>query len=123
MPIVAFFPICDTTMSFTFPSFIIGRVALSKDRLLFGKSFDLSTAVEGRKECLGIELTASETYLAASQDSRKLLSDARADPRLMSGTMTNSRTATPESSTPYSSTSWIVLGGLKFHCWRTTSRN
>src|ERR1035437_7581361 len=34
----------------------IGRVALSKDRLLFGKSCDLSTAVDGRKECLGIEL-------------------------------------------------------------------
>src|ERR1700674_820671 len=34
----------------------IGRVALSKDRLLFGKSFDLSTAVDGRKEGLGIEL-------------------------------------------------------------------
>src|SRR5271169_3590696 len=33
----------------------IGRVALSKDRLPFGKSFDLSTAVDGRKECLGIE--------------------------------------------------------------------
>src|ERR1700720_963898 len=33
----------------------IGRIALSKDRLLFGKSFDLSTTANGRKECLGIE--------------------------------------------------------------------
>ena len=33
----------------------IARVALSKDRLLFGKSCDLPTAVHGRKECLGIE--------------------------------------------------------------------
>src|ERR1022692_1956765 len=60
MPIVASFPICDTTVSFTFPSLYIknsiGRVALNKDRLLLGKSFDLSTAVDGRKECLGIEL-------------------------------------------------------------------
>ena len=59
MPIVASFPICDTTVSFTFPSLYvkdsIGRVALSKDRLLFWKSYDLSTAVDGRKERLGIE--------------------------------------------------------------------
>src|ERR1022692_2846868 len=34
----------------------IARVALSKDRLLLRKSFDLSTVVDGRKECLGIEL-------------------------------------------------------------------
>src|SRR5450755_4258643 len=51
MPIVASFPICDTTVSFTFPSLYIensvGRVALSKYRLLFWKSFDLSTAVDG----------------------------------------------------------------------------
>ena len=33
----------------------IGRVALSKNRLFFGKSRDLPTAVDGRKECLGIE--------------------------------------------------------------------
>jgi hypothetical protein len=34
----------------------IGRVALSKDRLVLGKSRDLPTsAVDGRKECLGIE--------------------------------------------------------------------
>jgi hypothetical protein len=33
----------------------IGRVALSKDRLLFGKNFDLSTAVDGRKECFSIK--------------------------------------------------------------------
>ena len=34
----------------------VGRIALSKDRLLFGKCFDLPTAaVDGRKERLGIE--------------------------------------------------------------------
>jgi len=36
----------------------IGRVALNKDRLLFGKGYDFPTAVEGRKECLGIEFDA-----------------------------------------------------------------
>jgi hypothetical protein len=35
----------------------------------------------------------------SSQDRRKLLSEARADPLLMSGTMTNSRTVTFERST------------------------
>jgi hypothetical protein len=34
----------------------IGRVTLSKYRLLFEKSHDLSAAVDGRKEGLGIEL-------------------------------------------------------------------
>jgi hypothetical protein len=34
----------------------VGQVALTKDRLLFGKSFVFSTTVDGRKECLGIEL-------------------------------------------------------------------
>jgi hypothetical protein len=34
----------------------IGRIALSKDRLLFGKSYDLPTTIDGRKEGLGIEL-------------------------------------------------------------------
>jgi hypothetical protein len=48
MPIVASFPILYIKDS-------IGRVALNKDRLLFGKSYDLPTAVHGRKECLGIE--------------------------------------------------------------------
>jgi hypothetical protein len=47
-------------VSFIFPSLYvknsIGRVALSKDRLRFSKSFGLSAAVDGRKECLGIEL-------------------------------------------------------------------
>jgi hypothetical protein len=32
---------------------------LSKDRLLFGKIFDLSPAVDGRKECLGVKLDKS----------------------------------------------------------------
>ena len=36
----------------------IGRVARNKDRLLFGKSCDLPTAVDGRKECFGIEFAA-----------------------------------------------------------------
>ena len=51
-----------------------------------------------------------------SQDRRRLLSEARADPRLMSGTMTNSRTVTSESSTRYSSTSRVAFGGLKLNC-------
>ena len=42
-------------LSFLYIKNSIGRVALSKDRLLLEKSFDLSTAVDGRKECLGIE--------------------------------------------------------------------
>src|SRR5205823_6916330 len=37
--------------------------------------------------------------------------------------MINSSAVTSESSTWYSSTSRIVSGGLKFHCWRTISRN
>ena len=59
MPIVASFPSCDTTVSFTSPYIenSIGRVALSKNRLFFGKSLDLpAAAVDGRKECLEIEL-------------------------------------------------------------------
>src|ERR1700691_5751153 len=63
MPIVASFPIRDTTVSFTFPSLYIknsiGRIALSKDRLFSGKRFDLSTAVDGREEYLGIKLAES----------------------------------------------------------------
>src|SRR5208282_234877 len=43
-------------LSFLYIKNSIGRVALNKDRLLFGKSRDLPTAVNGRKECLGIEL-------------------------------------------------------------------
>src|SRR5450631_3409011 len=60
MPIVASFPSSDTTVSFIFPYLYVKnsvrRVALSKDRLPFSKSFDLSAAVDGRKECLRIEL-------------------------------------------------------------------
>ena len=60
----------------------------------------------------------ADSRVAGSQDTRRLLSEARAAPRLMSGTMTNSRTVTSESSTLYSSTSRVVLClcGLKFHC-------
>ncbi|MGA8342000.1 MAG: hypothetical protein WB781_08690, partial [Candidatus Sulfotelmatobacter sp.] len=36
----------------------IGRVALNKDYLLFGKGCDFPTAVDGRKEGLGIEFAA-----------------------------------------------------------------
>jgi hypothetical protein len=50
----------------------------------------------------------------ASQDRRRLLSEARAAPFKNGDT---------ESSTRYSSTSRIVSGGLKFHCCRTISRN
>src|SRR5580692_3324797 len=42
-------------LSFLYIKNSIGRVALSKDCLLFGKNFDLSTAVDGRKECLSIK--------------------------------------------------------------------
>ena len=59
MPIVASFPSSDTTVSFIFPYLYVknsvGGGALSKDRLLFGKGYDLSPAVDGRKEFLGIE--------------------------------------------------------------------
>ena len=52
-----------------------------------------------------------------------LLSDARAPPPLISGTIVSSRTATLRSSTRYSSFSRTDAGGLKVHCWRTISRN
>jgi hypothetical protein len=42
-------------LSFLYIKNSIGRVALSKNRLLFVKSYDLPTTVNGRKECLGIE--------------------------------------------------------------------
>jgi hypothetical protein len=42
-------------LSFLYVKNSIGGVALSKDRLLFGKSYDLPTAVDGRKEYLGIK--------------------------------------------------------------------
>jgi hypothetical protein len=42
----------------------------------------------------------TEGVAANTQDRRRLLSEARADLRLMSGTMTNSRTVTFERSTP-----------------------
>jgi hypothetical protein len=51
MPMVASFPVFDTTVSFTFPYLYIknsiGRVALRKDHMLLGKSCDLPTAVYG----------------------------------------------------------------------------
>jgi hypothetical protein len=44
-------------LSFLYIENSIGRIALSKDRLLFGKSLDLPAgAVDCRKECFGIEL-------------------------------------------------------------------
>ena len=62
MPIVASFPVFDATVSLTFPFCIykdsIRRVALRNDRLLFWKGGDSCTAVNGRKECLGIEVAA-----------------------------------------------------------------
>src|SRR5213595_1292537 len=64
-----------------------------------------------------------ESIATTSQDRRRFLSEARATPRLLSGTTINSSTVTSESSTWYSSTSRTVSGGLKFHCWRTMSRN
>src|SRR5213083_2578623 len=64
-----------------------------------------------------------ESIATTSQDRRRFLSEARAAPLLLLGTMINSSTVTSESSTWYSSTSRSVSGGLKFHCWRTMSRN
>src|ERR1700687_3531937 len=49
-------------LSFLYVKNSIGRIALGKDRLLFGKSFDLSTAVDGGKECLGIEFAFLGRY-------------------------------------------------------------
>jgi hypothetical protein len=48
---------CESYLSFPYIKNSVGRVALNKDRLLFGKGCDLPTAVDGRKERLGIELT------------------------------------------------------------------
>jgi hypothetical protein len=45
-------------LSFLYIKNSIGGVALSKDRLLFAKSYDLPPAVDERKECLGIELSS-----------------------------------------------------------------
>src|SRR5207244_5909507 len=64
-----------------------------------------------------------ESIATTSQDRRRFLSEARAAPPLLLGTMINSSAVTSESSTWYSSTSRTVSGGLKFHCWRTMSRN
>jgi hypothetical protein len=46
-------------LSFLYVINSIGRVALSKYRLLLGKSLDLSTAVDGGEECLGIKFDES----------------------------------------------------------------
>src|ERR1039457_1647450 len=64
----------------------------------------------------------AEQNSVPGQERRKFLSEARAAPPLMFGTMVNSSTVTFDSST-CSSSSRIVSGGLKFHCWRTISRN
>src|ERR1700692_1183235 len=59
-----------------------------------------------RPSALG--LTLGHTPLAREQAKRRLLSDARAaSPRLLSGTITNSRTVTSESST-YSPRSLVL---------------
>jgi hypothetical protein len=58
MPMVAFFPLRHNSKFYCFLLNIknrIGRVTLSKYRLLFEKSHDLSAAVNSRKEGLGIE--------------------------------------------------------------------
>ncbi len=81
-----------------------------------------------RSTCVSHILKVAYGYCSRSrsraiQHTRMLLSEALADPRLMSGTMANSRTVTSERTTRNSSTSRIVFGGLKFHCWCTISRN
>src|ERR1700737_4100299 len=45
----------ESYLSFLYIKNSIGQVTLSKDRLLFDKSFYLPTPVDGRKEGLGIE--------------------------------------------------------------------
>src|ERR1700687_4391777 len=45
----------ESYVSFLYIKNSVRRIALNKDRLLLGKSSDLSTAVDGRKECLRIE--------------------------------------------------------------------
>src|ERR1700745_1189954 len=59
MPIVASFPVFDTTVSFIFPCLnvkdSIGRVALNKNRLFLNERCDLPAAVDGRKESPGVE--------------------------------------------------------------------
>jgi hypothetical protein len=47
---------CEFYLSFLDIKNSIGRVALNKDRLRLGKSYDPPTTIDGRKECLGIEL-------------------------------------------------------------------
>jgi hypothetical protein len=49
---------CEFYLSFFYVKNSIGRIALSKDRLPLGKNFDLSTAVNGGKEGLGVEFLA-----------------------------------------------------------------
>ena len=62
IPIVASFPPFDTTLSLTFPIWIIEDgvtdIPLIKDSLPFGERRDCSTAVDGGKKGLGIELAA-----------------------------------------------------------------
>ncbi|MGD0599788.1 MAG: hypothetical protein ABR988_08195 [Terriglobales bacterium] len=52
-----------------------------------------------KKLARGLGLHTGSERAATTQDRRRLLSEARAAPRLVSGTMTNSRTVTSESST------------------------
>jgi hypothetical protein len=49
---------CEFYLPFLYIKNSIGRITLSKDRLLLGESLDLSTAVNGRKKGLGIEFLA-----------------------------------------------------------------
>ena len=45
----------ESYLSFLYIKNSVGGVALNEDRLLLRKSSDLSTAVDGRKECIRIE--------------------------------------------------------------------
>src|ERR1700691_3511815 len=49
----------ESYLSFLYVINSIGRVALSKYRLLLKTSFDLSTAVDGGEECLSIKFDES----------------------------------------------------------------
>src|SRR5262249_24925306 len=73
--------------------------------------------------CPNSDCRASFSWFATVYDRRRLIIEARAVPPLMLGTIVDSSTVTPLRSTLYSSTSRVVSGGLKFHCWRTISRN
>src|SRR5205085_9380317 len=69
----------------------------------------------------GVDRESSGGQVCAPQAKRNCEREARAVPPLMSGVMISSSVLTPESWTEKFSASCTVVGGLKFHCWRTIS--